>query len=84
MSRIGPQVDQQQPCARLHARPHLAHQFEVVRHREDMGCICDDQRIMVGGQRIPENIALDNVDPRTLWHVREFLPRDGTRARQFK
>src|SRR5262249_18318203 len=32
------------PCARLHACPHLAHQFEVVRHREDMSGVCDDQR----------------------------------------
>ena len=39
---------------------------------------------MVGRQRVLENIALNNVDPRTLRQVRELLPCDGTGARQFK
>src|SRR5262245_59414218 len=63
---IGPQIDEQQPCTRLHTCPHLEQQFEVVQHREDMGGVCDDYRIMVGGQRVIENITLNNVDPRTL------------------
>src|SRR6478735_9053671 len=49
-----------------------------------MGGVCDDQRIMVGRQRVLENIALNNVDPRTLRQVRELLPCDGTGARQFE
>lgn len=73
---IGPQIDKQQPCARLHARPNFAHQFNVVRHREDMGGVCDDQRIMAGRQRVLENVTVDNADPRTLRQIRELLPRD--------
>src|SRR5262249_3002792 len=39
---------------------------------------------MADRQRVLENIALDNVDPRTLGEVRELLPRDGTGTRQFE
>jgi hypothetical protein len=42
VTRIGPHIDEQQPCTRLHACPHLAQQLDVVRHREDMGGVCDD------------------------------------------
>src|SRR5215471_12696808 len=40
--------------------------------------------IIAGRQRVLENIALDNVDSRTLGQVRELLPRDGTGTRQFE
>src|SRR5262249_48709198 len=42
VTRIGPQIDEQQPCTGLHTCPHLAQQFDVMRYREDMGGVCDD------------------------------------------
>ena len=42
VTRIGPQIDEQQPRTGLHTCSHLAQQFDVVRYREDVGGVCDD------------------------------------------
>jgi len=84
MGRVHPHIDQQQSRVSLDARPHRLQQAEIVSDGQHVDRIGDNQHVMAVGQRVREEVALDDAHPRALRLAGKTRTGDCARARKLE